>query len=124
MPTFFSLTPNEAAEYRQNLFSQIHEIVFHGGGGYDWDTIYRMPIWLRNFTFKKISDHFDAKNKAESTNSTNDLEKGRDILKQAQRNDPSNAQKNKYMDKFSTSPKPSPSNIKTPDFVTTKATKA
>ena len=105
MPTFFSLTPNQAAEYRQNLFTQIHEIVFHGGGGYDWDTLYSMPIWLRNFTFKKISDHFEAKNKA-------------------QRNDPANAQQNKYMDKFSSPSKTSSPKIKTPDFVTSKAKKA
>jgi hypothetical protein len=119
VPTFFSLTLNQAAEYRQNLFSQIHEIVFHGGGGYDWDTIYNMPIWLRNFTFKKISDHFDEKNKQNSGTSTNNLEKGRDILKQAQRSDPANAQRNKYVDKFS---KPTPK-VNVPDFVTSKATK-
>ena len=58
MPTFFSLTPKEAAEYRQGLFSQIHEIVFHGGGGYDWHTVYEMPIWLRKFTFKEIQDYY------------------------------------------------------------------
>lgn len=52
--TFFGLTP----EYRSNLFSQIHEIVFHGKGGYDWHTIYNMPIWLRNFTFKKLQEYF------------------------------------------------------------------
>jgi len=62
--TFFGLTP----EYRQNLFSQIHEIVFHGNGGYDWHTLYNMPIWLRNFTFKKIEEWYkkqeEAQNKA------------------------------------------------------------
>ena len=41
-----------------NLFSQIHEIVFHGKGGYDWDTIYNMPVWLRKFTFHKIQDFY------------------------------------------------------------------
>ena len=91
MPTFFSLTTNEAAQYRHNLFSQIHEIVFHGNGGYDWHTIYDMPIWLRKFTYKKITDYYEEKQKQNSGTSTNDLEKGRDILKQAQRNDPANA---------------------------------
>jgi hypothetical protein len=37
----------------------MHEIVFHGNGGYDWHTIYNMPIWLRNFTFNKIRQHFE-----------------------------------------------------------------
>jgi hypothetical protein len=53
--TFFGLTP----EYRLYLFSQIHEIVFHGKGGYDWDTIYSMPIWLRRFTFEKIREFYE-----------------------------------------------------------------
>lgn len=41
------------------MFSQIHEITFHGKGGYDWETIYNMPIWLRRFTFEKIKEHYD-----------------------------------------------------------------
>jgi hypothetical protein len=56
---FFGLTSNEAAQYRLNLFSQIHEIVFHGKGGYDWNTIYNMPIWLRKFTFNKIREFYE-----------------------------------------------------------------
>ena len=59
---FFGLTP----EYRSNLFSQIHEIVFHGQGGYDWGTIYDMPIWLRNFTFKKLEEYYDKQNEAQN----------------------------------------------------------
>tara|TARA_R110000796_G_scaffold129826_9_gene245519 strand:+ start:500 stop:727 length:228 start_codon:yes stop_codon:yes gene_type:complete len=41
----------------------IHEIVFHSNGGYDWYTVYNMPIWLRNFTFKKMEEHFNKQNK-------------------------------------------------------------
>jgi len=33
--------------------------VFHGKGGYDWHTVYNMPIWLRNFIFNKMKDHYD-----------------------------------------------------------------
>jgi hypothetical protein len=53
--TFFGLTTS----YRINLFSQINEIVFHGKGGYTWDTVYDWPIWLRNFTFKKLKEWYD-----------------------------------------------------------------
>ena len=56
--TFFGLTP----EYRLFLFKQIHEIVFHGGGGYDWNTVYNMPIWLRRFTFETLKEHFEKQN--------------------------------------------------------------
>ena len=44
------------------FFSQIHDIIFHGGGGYDWNTIYNMPIWLRRFTFNKLKEYFDKQN--------------------------------------------------------------
>ena len=53
--TFFGLTQ----QYRLNLFKTIHEIVFHGGGGYDWHTIYDMPIWLRTFTFNLLKEHYE-----------------------------------------------------------------
>ena len=52
---FFGLTPT----YRVSVFKQIHEIVFHGKGGYDFDTVYNMPIWLRNFTFKSIQEFYE-----------------------------------------------------------------
>ena len=55
---FFGLTSETAPQIRFNLFTQIHEIVFHGNGGYSWETIYNMPIWLRKFTFNKIQDHY------------------------------------------------------------------
>jgi len=60
---FFGLTSEIVPQVRANLFSQIHEIVFHGQGGYDWDTVYNMPIWLRNFTFNRMKEHYDKQNK-------------------------------------------------------------
>ena len=60
MLTFFGLT----SEYRTAIFSQIHEIVFNGQGGYDYETVYNMPIWLRKFTFQKLKDHYDEVSKA------------------------------------------------------------
>lgn len=56
--TFFGLSQ----QYRVDLFSQIHEIVFHGNGGYDWETVYNMPVWLRNFTYKKIEEYYRKQN--------------------------------------------------------------
>ena len=61
---FFGLTSNTASIARSNLFTQIHEIVFHGKGGYDWNTIYNMPRWLRQFTFNKINEFYQKENEA------------------------------------------------------------
>lgn len=54
MPPFFILPP----EYRVAVFRQIHEIVFHGKGGFDWETVYNMPIWLRKYTFNSINEFY------------------------------------------------------------------
>lgn len=40
----------------------IHDIVFHGNGGYSWYDVYNMPIWLRKFTFNKIKNYFEQQN--------------------------------------------------------------
>ena len=44
------------------MFKQIHEIVFNGQGGYDWNTIYNMPIWLRRFTYETLREHYEKLN--------------------------------------------------------------
>ena len=62
MPTFFGLTSN----YRASVFSQIHEIVFNGQGGYDYETVYNMPIWLRKFTYQKLVEEYDKRNEAQN----------------------------------------------------------
>ena len=67
------------------MFSQIHDIVFHGQGGYDWNTVYNMPIWLRRFTFHKIKEHYDKQN--EENEKQQNLLKNRNDKKQIARPD-------------------------------------
>ena len=57
--SFFGLTFDLAPKARNSIFTQIHQIVFHGKGGYDWETVYNMPIWLRRFTFNEIQKYYD-----------------------------------------------------------------
>ena len=61
--TFFGLTSNNVSSFRLSIFNQIHEIVFYGKGGYDYNTIYNMPIWLREYTFHKLKDFYNQENK-------------------------------------------------------------
>lgn len=61
--TFFGLTSNNVSSFRLSIFNQIHEIVFHGKGGYDYNTIYNMPIWLREYTFHKLKDFYNQESK-------------------------------------------------------------
>ena len=44
----------------------IHDIVFHGNGGFDYYSIYNMPIWLRKFTFQQIQENFDEQSKQQN----------------------------------------------------------
>ena len=69
---FFGLSYNTASQVRENIYTQIHEIVFHGNGGYDWHTVYNMPIYLRRFTFNKIQEYFTKQNEQanQSSNGT------------------------------------------------------
>ena len=71
---FFGLSPKTAPQIRKNLFTEIHEIVFHGKGGYDWETVYNMPIWLRKYTFSQIDKFHKDQNEA-STTSTGSTKK-------------------------------------------------
>ena len=68
---FFGLTTinEEIQQARINLFSLIHQIVFHGKGGYDYDTIYHMPIWLRKFTYNELKKFYDAEVEAAKSTS-------------------------------------------------------
>ena len=52
MPTFFGLTSN----YRQLLYTEIHDLVFHGGGGFKHSEVYDMPIWLRRYHIDRINE--------------------------------------------------------------------
>jgi len=61
---FFGVSPENASETRVAIFTQIHEIVFYGNGGYTWYEVYNLPIWLRKFTHKKIADHLQKESKA------------------------------------------------------------
>ena len=52
MSTFFGLTPS----YRSIVFQQIHDLVYHGGGGFIHSEVYNMPIWLRSFHISLINE--------------------------------------------------------------------
>jgi len=56
---FFGLTLTSAKENQLKLYRQIHQICFHGKGGYDWNTVYNLPIYLRNFIFFEIKKHYE-----------------------------------------------------------------
>jgi hypothetical protein len=72
--SLFGVTPENAPIIRRNLFKQIHEIVFHGKGGYDYETVYNLPIWLRKYTFSEIQKYYEAEAEASKSKSSTTTE--------------------------------------------------
>ena len=59
--TFFGLGRN----YRPVLHAEIHDLVFHGKGGFTHERVYNMPTWLRRFHIKKIQEYHEEVRKAQ-----------------------------------------------------------
>ena len=57
---FFGLNP----KHRISVFREVHDLVFHGGGGFIHSEVYDMPIWLRKYHIKVINEHFKEQEKA------------------------------------------------------------
>lgn len=62
--TFFGLTSDNAPQFRKSILTEVHEVVFHGGGGYIWSEVYNMPIYLRRFTLSKLKEHYTKANES------------------------------------------------------------
>ena len=40
----------------------MHDLVYHGGGGFIHSEVYNMPTWLRRFHINKINEHIENEN--------------------------------------------------------------
>ena len=40
----------------------MHNLVFHGGGWFQYTEVYNMPIWLRTFHTNKINEYNEKQN--------------------------------------------------------------
>lgn len=60
--TFFGLSSDD----RTAVFNEIHEIVFFGNGGYSWQDVYKMPVWLRKYTYNTLIDWYKKQNQEET----------------------------------------------------------
>ena len=49
---FFGLTPN----YKFQVYQEIHDLVYHGNGGFIYSEVYVMPIHIRRYHIKKIDE--------------------------------------------------------------------
>ena len=71
---FFGLTSISAKTNQLKLYKQIHQICFHGKGGYDWNTVYNLPIYLRNFIFFEIKKFYEEEQSEANKKSNPDVQ--------------------------------------------------
>ena len=56
---FFGLTPN----YKFQVYDEIHDLVYYGKGGFLYSEVYNMPIHIRRFHTRRISELHEEQNK-------------------------------------------------------------
>lgn len=49
---------------RVELFRELHDLVFFGKGGYDFETVYHLPTWLRHFIKREVVAHYKREEEA------------------------------------------------------------
>ena len=59
MSHFFGLS----LEYKLGMHEEIFSVCYAGKGGFIWSDVYNMPVHLRKFYIKLISDAIDRENK-------------------------------------------------------------
>ena len=63
--SFFGLSQ----QYRKQFWIQIHDLVYHGKGGFTFSEVYHMPIWLRKFNINRINEFLKKQEKENSQQS-------------------------------------------------------
>ena len=58
--TFFGLPPT----YRPIVHQEVFSLIYFGKGGFTWNDVMNMPIWLRKFYVKQIESVVAEQNKA------------------------------------------------------------
>lgn len=61
MSHFFGLGP----EYKLGMHEEIFALCYHGNGGFTWQEVYDLPIYLRRFYINQINKVIQEKNKAQ-----------------------------------------------------------
>jgi len=57
-PTFFGYDTT----YSVHIHSLIFDMIWYSDGRFDWDTLYYMPIYLRDFYLKKLNQKIEERN--------------------------------------------------------------
>ena len=45
------------------VYNEVHDLTYHGGGGFTYSEVYNMPIYLRRYSIARINKHLEEKKK-------------------------------------------------------------
>jgi hypothetical protein len=51
------------------MHNEIFSLCYYGKGGFTWEEVYNLPIYLRRFYIQQINKAIEAQNKAETESS-------------------------------------------------------
>lgn len=64
---FFGLTQ----EYKKSLHEIIFSVIYHGNGGFTYQDLYNMPVFLRNFYIQQLHVLIETENEKKSGKKVN-----------------------------------------------------
>ena len=56
---FFGLQP----KHKKQVYEEIFQLVYYGKGGFTFDEVYNLPIYLRKFYLKRLEKQYQDENK-------------------------------------------------------------
>ena len=59
LSSFFGLV----SDYKVVLHNQIFEIIFYSKGGFGFSEVYNLPVFLRNYYYKRLAKEYEIMNK-------------------------------------------------------------
>ena len=47
------------------MYNEVHDLSYHGGGGFTYSEVYNMPIYLRRYSIRRINEHLGKQKEAQ-----------------------------------------------------------
>jgi len=47
------------------VYTEVHDLTYHGGGGFTYSEVYNMPIYLRRYSIRRINEHLENQKEAQ-----------------------------------------------------------
>jgi len=47
------------------VYNEVHDLTYYGGGGFTYSEVYNMPIYLRRYSINRINKHLEEKQEAQ-----------------------------------------------------------